>query len=140
MNDSNQTVDRLFGGLEPPELPPDLRPRVLGPAAAALAAPNRWQRIWHNPRLRLAWAASIAMLVVAHIAITPGVGARDGTSDAPVVAHARNVNGELAEIIDLPRLRTDLHPLAGGLVAAQVFEADSGAASPPVTQEQESTS
>ena len=66
-------TDDLFPpGLEPPLPPPELRDRALAAAAAAFEAPpaiDAWTRALRSPALRLAWAASVALLAAAHALI-----------------------------------------------------------------------
>lgn len=60
-------------GLEPPSPPPELRAQVLSAASRAFdAAPEHdaWTRALSSPVLRLAWAASVAVLGAAHLFVS----------------------------------------------------------------------
>lgn len=67
----NRDRHRLFGTLRPPGAPPELRRRTLSAARGAaeigrVAAPPRvplTDRLWASRPLRVAWAASVAVLL-----------------------------------------------------------------------------
>jgi len=74
MNRKDRRNDMPFEELELPRPPEALRERVLQAAGAALArepVPDIWSRVWESRAARLAWAVSVAGLLVAHAYITP---------------------------------------------------------------------
>lgn len=73
LNDE-QMAERLFDGLEPPQPSSGLRERVLRHAQGETAVtplPDTWTRIWENPWLRLAWAASVLLLLAGNLFLVP---------------------------------------------------------------------
>ena len=108
------TDDRSpLAGLRPPRAPHALAESVLAAAREALAeeaASTTWDRLWNSRPLRLAWAGSTFVLLLAHVAlsVSPGAGA------AVAVAEEREQAGELREILDLPPMESaPPGPLAG---------------------------
>ena len=72
--DDDHTADRLFEGMGPPQPPPDLRERVMREAqrhSAVVPLPDAWTRIWENPWLRLAWAATVLLLLAGNLVLAP---------------------------------------------------------------------
>ena len=100
------TEDLLFPpGVEPPSPPPDLRSRVLEAASQAFDAPRAadpWARALRSPALRLAWAASIAVLAAAH-ALLPQPGTRTEDPQPP----------EIRQLARLPRIDSQALPVEG---------------------------
>ena len=101
--------DRLFPGFETPELPADLPPIVLARAHAALRTPalrpELWSRIRGSRGLRLLWAASVAALCVANLALG-GWMTTNPETEPPLSTVAGLVpEPEIEQIIDLPPLR-----------------------------------
>jgi hypothetical protein len=100
--------DPLLRGLEPPAVPARLKEDALAVARAAFAAappPDVWTRVLSSRGARLAWAASVAGLAVAH-ALLP----RDGRPEAPAASAAvARPDPELASTTRLPRI--DEHAL-----------------------------
>ena len=100
--------DPLFRGLEPPAVPVHLREDALAAARAAFGAappPDVWARLLSSRVARLAWAATVAGLAVAH-AFLP----RDGRPEAPAAAATvTRPDPELASTTRLPRI--DEHAL-----------------------------
>jgi len=66
-----------------------------------------WSRLWRSRSIRLAWAASVAVLLFGHIVI--GAGALSGPADTirPLMAAAA-LRDELAEVMDVERVTTEL--------------------------------
>ncbi len=102
------TDDPLLRGLEPPAVPARLKEDALAAGRAAFAAappPDVWTRLLSSRVARLAWAASVAGLGVAH-ALLP----RHGQVEAPVAsAPVMRPDPELASTTRLPRI--DEHAL-----------------------------
>ncbi len=106
----------LLNGMEPPVPPPELRELALRPAVQALqrpAVPDLWTRLWQSRPLRLAWAGCTTLLLLGHLVVTL-LQAKPITSQPPgrLFAHSPS-DPELAEIVELPRLRTVRQPRAG---------------------------
>jgi hypothetical protein len=115
MKDEPGVVERLLAGLTPPEPPRGLHERVLRGARQALAREagrDVWTRILESRPLRVAWAVSVAVLVLCHVGITE---TRSGPASAARQAaqSAREGNGELAAFGRLPRLDENARPLLG---------------------------
>ena len=115
MKDELGVVERLLGGLAPPEPPRGLQERVLRGAKEALtreAGRDVWTRLWESRALRVAWASAVVVLVLCHIGITE---MRSGRASAARQAaqSGRDGNGELAGIGRLPRLDENARPLVG---------------------------
>ena len=88
-----------FDELDVPGPPETLRERVLQAAGAALErdpAPDRWRRVWESRAARLAWAVSVAGLLVAHAYITPRETAARETASFD--------EEEITELARLPRI------------------------------------
>jgi len=66
-----------------------------------------WSRLWKSRPIRLAWAASVAVLLFGHMVI--GTGAPSGPPDTlrPVMA-AAGLRDELAKVIDVERVTIEL--------------------------------
>ena len=94
--DDDQLAERLFGGIGPPQPPPELRERVLREAqvhSTVVPLPDAWTRIWYNSWLRLAWAASVLALLAGNIVLLPR------PSEPPVVVAEAYVDEEIAEFL-----------------------------------------
>jgi hypothetical protein len=106
----NQPLDHMNEGLAPPVPPPELKVRTLQATRAVMTAnggDDIWLRLWRSQPIRLAWALSVAALLFGHIVI--GAGAPSGPADTirPVMAAAA-IHHELAEVIDVERVTTEL--------------------------------
>lgn len=55
--------ETLFTGVDRPVLPPRLRQRILARARASAGRRSWVDRLWENRRLRLAWCASVVVLL-----------------------------------------------------------------------------
>jgi hypothetical protein len=105
-------IDSLVGDLETPEPPPALKSMVLQATAEVLnrpPAPDIWTRIWESRPLRLAWAATISLLIAGHLAVTA---VQQPEPAAMTVSNLTEVDQELVEISDLPRLCLAARPLS----------------------------
>lgn len=98
-----------LAGLAPPAAPPELREKVLAAARAALLEPPRrpdaWARLWESRAARLAWAASVLLLLGGHALVPRPHAGR------PAALAARGADAEIAAIGRLPRLDLDARPL-----------------------------
>jgi len=111
MRDDRDPLD----GAGPPLPPAELRARVLAAVGPVLAHEpvGRWTRIWQSRPLRISWAAAMALLALAHVALSLRAPRREGP---PVVASVPRDNEraarprhepELARAISLPRIDPD---------------------------------
>ncbi|MCG6963441.1 MAG: hypothetical protein LJE95_09260 [Acidobacteria bacterium] len=112
---SDQDVDRLLAGLVPPPPPSGTRELALAAARAAgireVEAEDRWSRLWRSRPARLAWATTVAALLLAHAVLTVERAAQGGLSPSPAPVASRSGNdAELAAIAELPPLRLGLLP------------------------------
>jgi hypothetical protein len=92
-------------GLRPPRPAPELRDRVLGAALAAEAQAGWIDRVWASRELRFATAASIAALVLAHLALEP----------APLPVRIAPPEPVLVEGIAIPRAARESGPSIAGV-------------------------
>lgn len=115
MNEKRGAPADPLAGLVPPGAPPELKARVLAASRAALLAgpgrPDRWSLLWESRPLRLAWVASLLLLLAGHAVLVgpdrPGAGA----AALPLSRWASGADDELAAIGRLPRLDPDARPL-----------------------------
>jgi len=108
--DDDHVADRLFDGLRPPQPPPELRERVLLEAQAVPATEpllDVWTRIWENRWLRMAWAASVLVLLTGNLILIPGQ-----PEPAIVIAEA-SVDEEVAEFLRPIRIAEKASPNLG---------------------------
>lgn len=104
MTEENDPITRFLTDLEGEAPPADLRARSLERALQVWtesAASDRWRRLWESAPLRLAWAASVVVLVAAHLVVP----LRSGRATTSVTAAGRQADTELQEVVRLPRLR-----------------------------------
>ncbi|MEW6336923.1 MAG: hypothetical protein ACOY3Y_00010 [Acidobacteriota bacterium] len=118
MTRKDDPLASLLDGARVPEPPPALRAATLTAAREALERAARrdpWRSVWEDRRLRWAWAAAVAALAVANIAL-PG---RRPAAPSPSPATAA-VEPELASFVALPRIEArHLGPEAAAPVAQQ---------------------
>jgi len=108
--EEDKIADRLFDGLRPPPSPPELRERVLlgtQTRAAADSTPDAWTRIWENPWLRLAWAASVLILLTGNFVLVPQ------KTEPPLVVAEVYVDEEIAEFLRPIRIADTAIPNLG---------------------------
>ena len=110
-------VERLLEGLEPPQPPPELRSKALTAARKRLAGeavPDLWSRIWNHRGLRLAWAATILMLLAGHLAVSsPSLGP---VGDPALVAEGRS-DEYLGAFLGPARISDNVQPFVGLLAS-----------------------
>jgi hypothetical protein len=117
MNDDREMLDRLLGGLVPPEPPRELQRRLLRKATDALgreAPRDIWTRLWESRPLRLAWAGAVAALLVANVVVPSGRRAAPLQVAAPPQQSVPPLADELESIARLPRIDLDTLPAIGG--------------------------
>jgi len=112
--DTPDTPDPL-AGLTPSAAPPELKAGVLAATRAALLEPplpvDLFSRVWENRSLRLAWAASVLLLLGGHALVSRSPAAPPVTPPPAAVARSvRSAEAELAAIGRLPRLDLDARP------------------------------
>jgi hypothetical protein len=128
---------RPFRGLRAPRAPEALRERALDAARRAMDAPpaTLWERAWESRAARLAWAASVLLLLGGHAALSlwpRGAAARAG--DSPLMVRGeQSTSAELAEIVAIPRI----HPAAAA-VGAGLSNGEAARPQSPSTQEHSS--
>ena len=116
--DSAGTSANPLGGLAPPGAPPELRARVLAASRVALRAepsrPDRWSLLWASRPLRLAWAASVLLLLAGHAVLVRPSHPRIEAAALPLSRSVSDADTELAAIGRLPRLDPDARSLRAG--------------------------
>lgn len=112
-DDREPLVERLFDGLEVPAPPPHLRARVLEAARAdKTETVDVWTRIWNIRGLRLAWAASVLLLLAGHVLVVPRNGAALSTVDPILVAENR-VDEQFVDMLRPARISDHVQPVVG---------------------------
>jgi len=107
-----------LAGLAPPGAPPELKAKVLAASRAALltapARPDRWSLLWTSRPLRLAWAASLLLLLAGHVVLVRPNHPRAEAAARPLSRSVSDADAELAAIGRLPRLDPDARSLRAG--------------------------
>ena len=114
-------VERLMDGLEPPQPPPELRSKTLAAARERLAGeavPNPWSRIWNHRGLRLAWAATVVVLLVGHTLATLSPTGPITAVD-PALAAEHRVDDYVVGMLRPIRISENVQPLVGLLDGAE---------------------
>ena len=113
-DDTDAFVDRLIEGLEPPRAPTGLRTRVLAAARDHMETKSRdpWSRIWRHRGIRLAWAATVVLLLAGHAIIAPRKGAVFTRVNPALVAETR-VDEQFADILRPVRISANVQPIVG---------------------------
>ncbi len=114
MSKNDQRIEALFRDLDPPDPPSEMRSQVLEPALAALQqgpVPDIWTRIWSSRPLRLAWTTSLSALVLFHLSLSMFRVYPDHQHQPETQARGITLlDEEVAELLQLPPLRTDVPP------------------------------
>lgn len=111
-DEKDAVVERMLDGLVPPQPPPDLRSKVLAAARQRMdpeTVPDVWSRVWNNRGLRLAWAASLVLLLAAHVLVGTGSGP---LTDPDLVAENR-VDEYFVEFLRPTRISENVRPVVG---------------------------
>lgn len=113
-DDTDAFVDRLIEGLEPPRAPTGLRTRVLAAARDHMETTSRdpWSRIWRHRGIRLAWAATVVLLLAGHAIVAPRKGAVSSRVNPALAAEAR-VDEQLVDILRPVRISENVRPIVG---------------------------
>ncbi len=104
MKTGKEDLEKLLASVEPARPPGSLRDRVLDRAGGALgrpSIPDVWTRIYSSRALRAAWAATVLLLLAAHLVLPRG--ARPSGGERLVASSAR-LNPELRDVVSVPRL------------------------------------
>ena len=118
-DDTDAFVDRLIEGLEPARPPADLRSRTLAAARDQMETTfsDRWSSIWSHRGIRLAWAATVVLLLAGHVIVAPGKGAVFTRVNPASVAETR-VDEQFADILRPVRISANVQPIVGLIPAA----------------------
>jgi len=114
-DEKDSVADRFFDGLEPPEPPLQLRSRTLAVARERLAGKaslDVWSRIWNHREIRLAWAASVVLLLAGHLLATLFPIGTVSTVDPALVADNR-VDEYLVGLLRPIRISENVQPMVG---------------------------
>ena len=111
----NHIVERLMEGLEPPPPPPELRAKTLAAARERLTGEtvmDPWLRIWKDRRLRLAWAATVVLLLGGHVLATLSPAGSPSSIDPALSAETR-VDENFVGMLRPIRISENAQPLVG---------------------------
>jgi hypothetical protein len=108
-------AERLFEGLEPAPPPAELRSRALEAArsrASMLPDQDLWSRLWNHRGLRLAWVASVVLLLAGHAAMSsPSLGG--GPTGHSALVADRGGDEFLGGVLRPARISEDVQPIVG---------------------------
>ena len=108
---SPERLPESFGVPRPPD---SLRARSLAAAAATMAGsasrPGLWVRMWQTRAARLAWAAAVAGLVLAHVVLSVPARSTTAHGGSALLLAGAGPDPELAATVTLPRLRSNRLP------------------------------
>lgn len=119
-DERDAVVERLMDGLEPPQPPPELRSKALAAARARMSAepvPDIWSRVWNHRGLRLAWTATVVLLVAGHAMVVPGTGNTIRPIDPALTAENR-VDDYLVDLLRPTRISDNVQPIVGLIASA----------------------
>lgn len=108
--DDDQWADRLFEGFEPPPPPPELKKRVMREVqgrSVVVPARDVWSRTWENAWLRLAWAASVVLLLAGNFVLATR------QPEPPSMVAESFVDEEIAEFLRPVRIADTVTPIIG---------------------------
>jgi hypothetical protein len=110
-------IEQLLDGLGPPQPPPDLRSRVLSAARSRMAGEpvnDFWSMIWNNRGVRLAWVASVVLLLTGHVLVGTG----NGPVVAPDLVTENQVDDYFVEMLRPVRISDSAQPVIGLFASA----------------------
>ena len=119
-NDRQSIVDMLMEGFEPPQPPPELRAKTLAAARKRLemrAVPDTWSKIWNHRGLRLAWVASVMVLLAGHVVATLSPAGPHMSADRSPVAENR-VDQDFVDLLRPIRISESVQPMVGLIAGA----------------------
>ncbi|HQN94981.1 MAG TPA: hypothetical protein PLM61_01345 [Thermoanaerobaculales bacterium] len=106
--------ERLLESFDVPRPPDSLRARSLAAARAATAKSktrsDSWMRLWQARAARLAWAAAVAGLVLAHVVLSVPARSTTAHGGSALLLAGAGPDPELAATVTLPRLRSNRLP------------------------------
>ncbi len=108
-------AERLFEGLEPAPPPAELRSRALQAARSRVGVipdEDLWSRLWNHRGLRLAWVASVVLLLAGHIAMSSPILGGGPTGNTVLVAD-RGGDEYLGGVLRPARISEDVQPIVG---------------------------
>jgi hypothetical protein len=113
-----RSPENMLRRVDPRGAPPGLRARALAAARTARHHPRRsdiWNRIWTSRPLRLAWTASLAAVLIAHVSVSVSLRTdphpRPTPNDGGAYLIVSTVSDdELRALVDLPNIVTDALP------------------------------
>jgi hypothetical protein len=114
-DETDSTVKRLLEGLRPTQPPPELRSHVLAAARDRIdtvSRPDVWSRIWNHRGIRLAWAATVALFLIAHFLVEPRSGTAVTRMEPAMVAQSRP-DAQFVDILRPIPISTHVHPIIG---------------------------
>ncbi len=113
----------LLRGLEPPQPPSGLRRRALTAAQLRREIPSDpWFRLWSSPTWRIVWVASVLILLAGHLILSLPDRQSAKVQQTTLVIVGAATQGELAELVDLPRLDIDHLPRLDDVTVRSVLE------------------
>jgi hypothetical protein len=128
-DDRDPIVERLMEGLEPPQPPPELRSKAIAAARRQIEAAEArdvWSRIWSSQGLRLAWAASVVVLLAGHILATYSPADSLRPVDPALMAESR-VDEYMVGMLRPVRISENVQPLVGLFAGTEIpIELDLG--------------
>jgi hypothetical protein len=119
-DDRDPIVERLMEGLEPPQPPPELRSKAIAAARRQIEAAEArdvWSKIWSHRGLRLAWAASVVVLLAGHILATYSPAGSLRPVDPALMAEYR-VDEYMVGMLRPVRISENVQPLVGLIAGA----------------------
>ena len=119
LDERDPFIDGLMKDLEPARPPVTLRSRVLAAARdhMEMTFPDPWSRIWSHRGIRLAWAATVVLLLAGHAIVSPRKGAVFTRVNPALVAETR-VDEQFADILRPVRISANVKPVIGLFSAA----------------------
>mgnify|MGYP001816489070 CR=1 FL=1 len=111
-DEQDAVIERLLAGLQPPTPPQELRSSVLATARQRMGtetALDVWSRLWNHNGLRLAWAASVVLLLAGHVLVNTG---KETATDPDLYAENR-VDEYLVEMLRPIRISDNVRPIVG---------------------------
>lgn len=108
-NDNDTIIERLLHGHQPPAAPPELRARVLAAARKAEPAPDAWSKLWNHDGLRMAWAASVMLLLAGHALVGTG----NAPAGEPVLVADNKADEYLVDFLQPTRISENAQPIVG---------------------------
>jgi hypothetical protein len=116
-DERDAVVERMMGSFEPPPPPAELRSKTLAAARERMSvepAPDIWSRVWNHGGLRLAWAASVVLLLAGHVLVGTG----SGPKVAPDLVTENRVDDDIVEMLRPVQISDSARPIIGLFASA----------------------